>query len=137
MTENHNRCYRLRFSLRTLLVAVAAVGILLGWLISDWRFARERWSWFTRLNAQAAEGGGVCTWAAVQCDGCELPKEPQWREGAYWRLPTIPFWRRWLGDETFSLVKAPDSWSKDDAMKLRSLFPEAFVYWNGDYISSP
>src|SRR5262245_23260191 len=125
--------FRPRFSLRTMLIAVCLVALLLGWLTSEWRLARARRDWFERLNAEADAGGGAFTREAVRFDPCMYPKPPE----ADWKPMPIPIWRRWLGDQSFALVKAPDTLSKSEALGLSAFFPESLVYWRGGYVSQP
>jgi hypothetical protein len=58
---------------------------------------------------------------------------PEWGE-AWPPNPRIPFWRKWLGDEPFGLVCVPLRWPESEIVRIRALFPEAFVYWRRDYV---
>ncbi len=130
MTVPRRRC--LRFSLRTLLVLVTVLGAFLGWFVSEWRFVRDRRQSQATLSEKAGEtgyalpypGSMVANWPEPMPDSAEAPLQP----------PTVPLWRQWLGDEPFGLVVVPDTWPKNEVLKVRSLFPESFVYWRGEFL---
>src|SRR5947209_5300047 len=107
-----------RFSLRTLLVAVTLTGTFLGWLGSEWRFVRDRQAYAGRARA---EGGNAVTYlgSLFLCTSAEYPN----RHALILPAPSVPFWRRWLGDESFGLVVVPAAWPKPEALKVKSLFP--------------
>src|SRR5262249_12540958 len=118
-----------RWSLRTMFVVVAALCAFLGWLAWEWQFVRDR----RAFNAQArADGNGY----ALTYPGSIAANWPQALRGpaliSDGTVRSVPIWRRWLGDEAFGLVVVPAAWSKSDAMKVKSLFPESSVFWNGE-----
>src|SRR5436190_528288 len=97
----------LRFSLRTMLVVVTLVCVLIGWFVSEWKFVRDRRAFDLRARAS---GTGYAFSGNLASLGASWP-EPM-EEGEYetkWP-PSIPFWRRWLGDEPFGLVMVPNEW---------------------------
>ena len=135
-----------RFSLRSLLIATMLIGVVAGWLTSEVRYVHDRWATFWRLDSVAElykDGGGAQTAEAVLLDPCAfeypLPDgyKPPWegRPFAVVKSTGIPFWRRWLGDVSFALIKVPNHWAKSDALRLQALFPEALLYWQRQYWS--
>jgi hypothetical protein len=93
---------RWTFTLRTLLVVVAAAGMAAGWFALEFDLVRRR------REALAAPGLTV-RYFKVAGPGT-----------------SVPLTRRWLGDEAISLIFiAADS--PADAERLRTLFPEAKV----------
>jgi hypothetical protein len=121
-----------RYSLRTLFVAVMVVGSFLGWIGAENRFVRDRKAYGGQVRA---EGGYAVTYPTsdLLCSSDEYPN----RHEARLRTPRVPFWRRWLGDEPFGLVVVPAAWPKQEAMKVKSLFPESSVYWKREALSMP
>jgi hypothetical protein len=108
------------FSLRTLFVGVAVFGIWLGW---EFNFVHQR-------NAMrdwiADHGGSVDVFvrpdvsgslAIIQYERVLGPEEE----------PSIPQWRRWLGDEAINHVMMPAGTTDADLERARSLFPEGNV----------
>ncbi len=85
-----------RFSLRTLFVVVTLVAVWLEW---ELRFIRER-----RTTRQALDA--VCAPTLFQ-----HPRQ------------SIPFWRRWLGDEAVDSLCILHG-DEETAKKVRRLFPE-------------
>jgi hypothetical protein len=103
---------RFRFSLRTLFVLVTVFGVWFGW---ELKFVRERQAVREELQRN---GGIVQTAAEIQ--------QP-WFVGTR----TIPFWRRWLGDEAMWFVGPLYDLVDEPRIKylerLVRLFPEADV----------
>jgi hypothetical protein len=133
----------LRFSLRSLLIATALLVVLIAGVTAEVRYVHDRWATCLQLNSneQAQAGGGAFTAVAVCADPCffkyPLPDwyRPLWKGHnlAAVKSAGIPIWRRWLGDESFALVKVPDGCTKRDALRLQRLFPEALIYWQDKY----
>jgi hypothetical protein len=65
---------RLRFSLRTLLVLVAALGVLMAWVVSQWRLIEARHRAIERIRGDGSIDSGyryyIC---AVRDDGGDVP----------------------------------------------------------------
>ena len=123
-----------RFGLRTLLVVVAVLGAFLGWLTSEWRFVRERRACEARLlrSFKANEGGVAAPYRYSRfANGPDV--FPEWPEASA-RIPSVPIWRRWLGDEPFGIVSVPALWPENEVRDIKALFPEAFVYWRREYL---
>ena len=104
-----------QFGLRTMFVVVTLFAVWLGW---ELKFIRDRRGFLTAMDElreaefQNAKGfflsGGIAT-----------PAIPD---------ATIPFWRRWLGDEPQSLLFLPRTSSAADRDTAERLFPEERVY---------
>ena len=108
------------------------VGAFLGWIGSEIRFVRDRQAYGARVLADV----GYAVPYRVSVYLCTSDDYPHWREEAL-RVPSVPFWRRWLGDEPFSLVVVPAAWPKQEAMKAKSLFPESPIYWRREALWLP
>src|SRR5690348_7256064 len=109
----------LRFSIRTLLVAVTIFCVWLGW---QWRLVHER----RTLRARILEQGG-----SVYGDELSL----QYRadevvrmnvNGTDARVPPIPLLRRVIGDERVLLISSGFK-SEAELALVRGAFPEAQV----------
>ncbi len=50
--------------------------------------------------------------------------------------PTIPFWRRWLGDEAQGMILLPGNTTEVQLQTARELFPEA-KYFRKDGVAIP
>jgi hypothetical protein len=91
-----------RFSLRTLLVGTAVLGCGLGFIVQQVRIVQAR-STFLQDRAFA------------------------WGDGDYQPyFGSIPFYRRWLGDECIMRI---DLRSPNDEVRATVLFPEAVWVW--------
>jgi hypothetical protein len=95
-----------QFGLGTLFVVVTIFAVWLGW---ELKFIRERQAFLMRAGADR-------TWYVMssQLDGPITPRH---------RIPTIPFWRRWLGDEAVAIMEPPHGIAADE--EIDALFPEA------------
>ncbi len=112
-----------QFRLRGLLVAVTLLALFMGWLGWELKFVRER----TTAIKWVRDNGGTCVmasdWRALAPPGSPLVKS----------FPTVPFWRRWMGDEAVIILFPKDyatDWAEHlewDKLFLR-LFPEAVGY---------
>ena len=97
----------LRFSLRSMLIAVTIFAVWLGWELS---YIRERQAWIR-------ENTSVVIIYAVR-----FPSDPTWR-GAH-----IPWWRRWMGDEAVVDFIFPEQWKHEKIDQALHLFPEVMEY---------
>src|SRR5262245_43460203 len=98
-----------RFGLRTMFVIVTAFSLWLGWqakIVLDRREALDE------LRA-----AGCSTMFA---DEAFLEEPARWNRV---ELPSVPIWRRWLGDRPVAWINC---WGSDDSKRTRmkSLFPE-------------
>jgi hypothetical protein len=100
-----------RFSLRTMFVVVAVFGVWLGWQVNT---VHERRAVLDRIGREK-EG------SAYNC-----------RAGMFgrWDVPTVPFWREWLGDAPVENIILWDHepFTPSEIEVIRKLFPEAHVY---------
>ena len=92
------------FSLRTLFVVVTVAAAIIAFLASELRWVRERQEFLDRA---------------------ERDRESLLGAGTYLTYPSIPFWRRWLGDSPQYTVIVPARWPKAELDNARRLFPEA------------
>ncbi len=97
-----------QFSLTSLFLLTTVVAAWLAWELA---FIRGRQAWL-RENAAIAdpEAGSFLTAVA-------LPPA----------TPSIPWWRRILGDGAVTTIIEPDEWTDDDRAIVARLFPEATV----------
>ncbi|HVU89433.1 MAG TPA: hypothetical protein VHD36_19045 [Pirellulales bacterium] len=103
---------RLRFSLGTLLAAIAGVALLVGWFAWQVNTVRSRRELAEEITAR---GGSVYTLAELQSpndDGRSLPA-----------------FRRWLGDRPVGQIYLPPpNFSERDFRAIKRSFPEAYVW---------
>jgi hypothetical protein len=104
---------RLRFTLRTLLVVMAAVGVWLGWQLSIVRERQATRHWLS-------EGAG---WFITATDYAQIPSPPAAEPTAR----QVPFWRLWLGDEPIAQIGFEPVVGKAERQHVKKLFPEAYV----------
>jgi hypothetical protein len=103
-----------RFSLRTMFLLVTSFSLWLGW--QTW-IVRERSAMRDWLDAN---GGRV----SPTMQGTQLDHEPFIFE----QVNTLPFWRRWLGDQSIAAVSLPDFPPPTEQVeRAKRLFPEAKV----------
>jgi hypothetical protein len=106
MTKPDRRRW-LRFSLRTMFVAVTVTAIVVGWLTRELAFVRQR--------AAFARSEDIVSVAWMR----KLPPNTQ----AAFHF-SIPCWRRWLGDDAAAFVNLRDGCDGNEA---HLLFPEANI----------
>jgi hypothetical protein len=99
-----------RFSLRTLFVAVTVFAI---WLGLELKFIRERRD-FLETRDRNVEADGLSDVFIYEFG----TKPKSW---------PIPFWRRWLGDETRELIVLWSNSTDADRQRAAELFPEAQI----------
>ena len=88
-----------QFSLAAMFVVVTAVG-LVGWVWSELKFVQARRAFpFTQGMAKSANDS-----------------------------VSIPFWRRWCGDEAVAMWQFPHDAPVDALARARQLFPEAEIH---------
>jgi hypothetical protein len=113
MSEATHRRRWFRFVAGPMTVGFVAVT----WLIWEWVFILRREGVIRHINAT---GKGrialVSEWEKAGSDWVQWP-DPSLK-------PTIPVWRRWLGDEPVAVVFQATGNEKDLA-NMRYLFPEA------------
>jgi hypothetical protein len=93
--------------LGTMFILVTVVAVWLGWELT---FIRERQVFIKTLR----DGGGQCL----------IASDPEFLKTGL-ATPTIPFWRRWLGDEAVALVVPRDLMTEADEGKTRKFFKRA------------
>lgn len=104
-----------RFSLRTLLIAMAVVGVMLGWNTHQ---VRERQKTLRRIDSL---GGRHVTYQPEVQPGNGKPPR-------YWAATSFPRLRLLLGDIPIyyiNMVRTTATWQ--DRERVARLFPEAFV----------
>jgi hypothetical protein len=102
----------LRFSLRTLFIAVTAFGIWLGWYFSDVRQRMVMREFIAEIKGEVVE--------------------PPADENDIW-LEKIPKWRKFLGDRPAEFIALPLDATDEQVRTVKRLFPEAQVLratWN-------
>jgi hypothetical protein len=98
-----------QFCLETIFLLVA---ILAGWLAWESKFARDREALIARFS-----GSGEFKLMALRRDVAY----PDW-----FKQPTIPVWRCWLGDEPINSVVSTDEMTDPaDIKTLERFFPKA------------
>ncbi|HEY2840120.1 MAG TPA: hypothetical protein VGJ26_13275 [Pirellulales bacterium] len=112
-----------QFGLRTMFVVVFLLAIFLGWLAWTLRMIHAR-----RAVLESVSDRHGDFWTLGRCqEGLGGPKDV--REAEARELATqcsIPFWRKWLGDEPVALIF--DTFGTEvDRSEQRRLFPEAIA----------
>ena len=107
---------RAQFRLRTLFVAIAALGLVLGYVYWQREIVRLR----TREIARIEQIGGrvsqsVPMYASDHFSGMPL---------SYYQRPAIPLVRRLLGDRPVGMVELPYDCPQTESTSLQQLFPE-------------
>jgi hypothetical protein len=103
----------LRFSLRTLLLAVAVTCAGLAWLGWQVSIVRARNTFVSQIRSQ----GGVCV---------PLDKWPEHIQNGL-NVERPPLARRWLGDKAWMVIEVPESTSAEFVSKVEKTFPESIV----------
>jgi hypothetical protein len=105
-----------QFSLRTLLLAVTAFGVWLGW---ESHVVRERKAALEDIERT----GGAADSVAYLCEVFERLQKPRPNEA----LATIPFFRAWFGDEPIATIRVAIDAPPGEETRIAILFPEAKV----------
>jgi hypothetical protein len=106
-----------RFSLRTLFVVVTVFGIWLGWQLHFVTRRKQAINWLE-------EAGGLAIHSSWVRDDPSLARDRP--DVLNW--PQLPFWRRWLGDETIVEIWIPkDAYNEANIARLAKCFPEAVL----------
>jgi hypothetical protein len=104
-----------RYSLRTMFVIVTLFAFWLGW---ELKFIRDRRAFVAAMDELRT--------AEIQKSTSAFGLNFTWTNqisGA-----SIPFWRRWLGDEPQTVIALPRTSTEDDRETAVRLFPEAKVH---------
>ena len=94
----------LRFSVRTLLVAVTIFCVWLGWQVN---IVRDRKAMMQRIEEAGGVGGA----------GFQSRKDPP-----------MPWYRKKLGDSANAHIRVPWDWTAEQIAEVSALFPEATVH---------
>ncbi len=117
MSEAPPPCRRwFQFRLRGLLVAVTLLAVFMGWLGWELKFIRAR-------KAALADGSVIGRLRPDELDFKELLPQAT--------LATIPFWRRWFGDNAYQWLSVPAESTQADMDRMKEMFPEAIVVRGG------
>lgn len=104
---------RLKFGLKTLFVAIAAVAVLLYWIETQRQFVRARNDFALRKAEQY--------WTSEAAEAKASQNHPTGP------LPTIPWIRRQFGDHAYYWIILPANSSKDTQQEALTLFTEANI----------
>jgi len=110
-TPLRRHCFQ--FSLAAMFVVVTVVAVPLGWLTMEWRFIQKRHEAIEWLQDQA---GGIIPTEIINYGPTD-------------KVPSVPLWRQWMGDEAYTYVFLP--WpepSKTERDRILRTFPEATIY---------
>jgi hypothetical protein len=99
-----------QFSLATMFVVVTVLAVWLGWEVKLVRDRSDFLVWCHEGNVAAGLERG---WTAYPSRNVPAP--------------AIPFWRRWLGDESVHAITLPPGSSAADYERATVLFPEAAI----------
>ena len=102
-----------RFSLRTLLVVVFVVSIPLAWVAYQLNWVRERHKFLRMLAVDAKERSSF-----LRSEVPHLYPQPK---------RTLPIVARIIGEQPYSLIILPQSYSQILIEEARSLFPESII----------
>ncbi len=123
------------FGLRTMFVVLTAISLVSMWFGWQLQLVNDRREAMARLPV----GGKRCGFAAICVDyhpgaANRVPSHfRRWATnperlgldmGSLTEFPKLPVWRRWMGDEPFSVIVAPATYSNADMQRLCRLFPE-------------
>ena len=107
-----------RFSIRTLFVAVTAVGIIVGWLVYQVNWLRQRRAIVNDPKVQATdEIEETVIFRKPSPHGIRFMPPYRWQK-APWQL-------RWLGEKGYTGILLDPSATDDEVAHVRTLFPEA------------
>jgi hypothetical protein len=117
-----------QFSLRTLLIVVTVLAVVCAYVGWQAKIVREREAMLIRLHGF---GGDFITSAKIQ----NLIDSGWWRsEPSDWRSDlnddqhhTVPWIRRWLGDQPIIAMWVPRSIERNAAEEIMGAFPEARI----------
>jgi hypothetical protein len=114
MEENRNT-RRFQFRLRTLLIGIALVSLLLGWLGWQFKVVQER----RAIRSEIQNAGGMFV---------TLPPLPDPNE-KFTKQADISWIRRLMGDEAVSVISLPHDTltGDDDLTRIKAAFPEASI----------
>jgi hypothetical protein len=90
------------------------VTVVACWLAWELKFVRERKA---MLASVLASGNGYTTCSQLMASSDE--------HGFAYNPATVPFWRRWLGDQAVESIVVPDAHKPLE--KALTLFPEAII----------
>lgn len=105
-----------RFGLRTFFVVVTVFGIWLGWQLNVVRHRREMAKAMDEANVFLTSSPRVRQ--AILDYYARNPERPR-------KSLSIPYYRRWLGDEATFLIAV--SWTPYEVDQVAEVFPEAEV----------
>ena len=122
-----------RFGLRGMFVAVTVIGCWLGW---ELRFVQKRkamrqWGAETQLMIRVSQKVPANSVPGYNPPRYNDPVRPEYK------VPAIPFWRRWLGDEVIGYLLLSERCTKRDVQRAQDLFPEATIQTGNFLISRP
>jgi hypothetical protein len=103
-----------RFTLRTMFLLVTLFSVWLGW--QTW-LVRER----SAMRKWLEENDGLVSPTMQFSD-------PDIKPITFEKVNTLPFWRRWLGDQSIATVTfSVFPWPAEDIERAKRLFPEAKI----------
>jgi len=118
---------RFQYSLRTLFVIIALLGVALAWTGWQIKFVRER---LAAVREISAIGGNVLYYFDdLQESPPRLPSAPPRPQFG----PEVPAVRRWLGDRGVAGIWLPGGTSFGYRARLKNLFPEAKIFRDDIY----
>ena len=106
----------LSFTLRSMLIAVAVVAVVLAWPL---HVVRTRQAILTMVHERNGRAVRFPFWTKeeIERDGCGVAAVSMIAISRSY--PTMPFWRRWLGDQLIGAFELPvDSFSTDDMLDI-------------------
>jgi hypothetical protein len=121
---------RFQFRLRTLMIGVTLLAVpcaYVGWQV---KIVRARNAMMIRLR----DLGGVCNTPDEIRDFFSASYK---RSIGMYRLPVLPWIRRWLGDQAVYQMWIPESAPSHDAAEIAQAFPEAIVGRKRSIVASP
>jgi hypothetical protein len=134
----HRRRF-LRFSLRTLLIAVTVAGAAVGWVVWQRQIVRDRWAMRSWLKSQDAWVFPDLIWAQLSIRNRRHEK-PNPREmlvaiSRHQKVHgTLPIVRQWFGDEYVEGMYLSDALS-NRRREIERLFSESTILFESDAIT--